>query len=48
MKINLNSEAQWKMKAGPKENVILPLLTLNYLFLLHSFDRFHPWFLAVL
>lgn len=41
MKINLNSQVQRKMKAGPKENVTLPLLVLNYSFLLHSFDPFH-------
>lgn len=42
MKINLNSQVQWKMEATPKENVMLPLLVLNYVFLLHSFDHFHP------
>lgn len=42
MKINLNSQVQRKMKAGPKENVMLPLLVLNYSFLLRSFDHFHP------
>lgn len=30
MKINLNSQVQGKMKTGPKENVMLPLLALNY------------------
>lgn len=42
MKINLNSQVQRKIKAGPKKKIMLPLLVLNYSFLYHSFDGFYP------
>lgn len=47
MKINLNSQVQRKMKPCLKENVMLPLLVLNYSFLLRSSFSFYLYFLEV-